>query len=423
MTRIEKLNKIQEEAIQAWIDNNCNGTLYMATGTGKTITSIKAMYKVLPLGSTIRFWAETLVRKITLFEDEKESYLKHYNKDFTTDYNIIFKTYQSGPDTTFADLDIFDEIDFALTRKYLFSIKDSNSPKKMGLTGSNNDIDTVNKEKIPNILIGKIRQADSLVKEKKINTTINKSQLLTILCPIVYKYNLKQAIEDGILNKFETTILAHHLNDKNKYLFPFKSSSNPVSELNFYSSLEKIMHKKSTPIIVKEIFGRKLSNFLVNDMLSKQAMLRLFLKRKSNSRILIFGVKKELLRNLTPNVVEKDNFKNLIHNFNNFLINIIASAKYLKRGLTPKGIDILLIASYYSTSQDLLQTLGRAIRFQSEEKVVQIYIFKTHSTYEVDWFNKFTKVYNSDGSLDFEIPLNVVRTLDTQLIKNIKYEI
>lgn len=45
MNSIEKKDKVQKEALQAWIDSGMKGTCEMTTGSGKTILALHALYK------------------------------------------------------------------------------------------------------------------------------------------------------------------------------------------------------------------------------------------------------------------------------------------------------------------------------------------------------------------------------------------
>jgi len=99
-----ELRDYQEEAIRAWLDNGCRGILEMATGTGKTITSLAASVKLferegsLALIITVPFqhlvdqWKEEAIRfgynpvlayrnKQTWLESLNERILSYNHKD------------------------------------------------------------------------------------------------------------------------------------------------------------------------------------------------------------------------------------------------------------------------------------------------------------------------------------------------------
>ena len=64
-------NKIQNEAVEAWKNNNCIGTLSLATGTGKTFCFFKALLsfnldKKATKNFSVLFLAETTQREIDL---------------------------------------------------------------------------------------------------------------------------------------------------------------------------------------------------------------------------------------------------------------------------------------------------------------------------------------------------------------------
>jgi len=99
---IERLNYHQEQAVEAWVQNNYVGTWMLFPGAGKTIASLKAAYRLLEdgkinKGDTIVFLAETIVREKTLFEDEIPKFKTLFNKDPVADFDIQFRCYQAMP--------------------------------------------------------------------------------------------------------------------------------------------------------------------------------------------------------------------------------------------------------------------------------------------------------------------------------------
>lgn len=114
-----RINYHQEQAVNAWVNQDFKGTIMLAPGLGKTFTSYRAAYKLLELGrinlgDTIVFLAETTVREKTIKEDEAPKFLELFDKDILKDFNLQFRCYQSMPVEEFNNfknvgLVIFDE--------------------------------------------------------------------------------------------------------------------------------------------------------------------------------------------------------------------------------------------------------------------------------------------------------------------------
>lgn len=430
--RIKKVNEVQYQAVKSWIDSGGNSTLKLATGTGKNFVAFKCVYAALKLdwinkGDTIRFWAETEVREKTFFEDEAPKFKELYGDDYdiVNDFNCIFSCYQAGLQDSYWEskldvkIEIYDEIDFALTPVFSKVIEDSNAPYRIGLTATNSDNATVMTSVVSESLHGKVRQTDIDTEAGNITDFINKGQLLEVLCPISYEYPLEQAIKDGILSGYETYIINHSLDNIVPYI-P-KSKSNPdnifYTEQQFYSRKRWMLSQKFITSIVKGIAGRAMAKTLY-ELKSKANLTRALLKCiDPNKKILIYGVRKNLLKQITENVCEKDNVTELINQFNKGEINVIASSKYLQRGISLNNPEVLIIVSYYSTSRELEQILGRMVRY-SYGSIKKIFIIKTIGTLEDKWFSNMTKIHDDNNKVVREIDLNIVRQFSTNEILN-----
>lgn len=88
-------DKIQKEALKFWLENDKKGTAELATGVGKTILALHALYTMDSKISDVHlFLAETVTRKKDLLK-EIEKYNKIFNRNVLKDYNLKFYCYQS----------------------------------------------------------------------------------------------------------------------------------------------------------------------------------------------------------------------------------------------------------------------------------------------------------------------------------------
>jgi type I site-specific restriction endonuclease len=99
--RIDKINYMQNCAIESIKKAGDKATVCAATGTGKTFISLKWLYSLKERNKVKRqdevwFLAETKVREKTLHE-EVEKFNSLYGVNVFKDFNIIFYCYQAIP--------------------------------------------------------------------------------------------------------------------------------------------------------------------------------------------------------------------------------------------------------------------------------------------------------------------------------------
>ena len=100
LTRAVKLNKMQDDASTAWINSGGRGTLELATGTGKTMTFFKCLYKAkekkwIKKKDSVLFLAEVTDREQTI-RDDAAKFKQLFKLDVLSDFNFEFACYQSA---------------------------------------------------------------------------------------------------------------------------------------------------------------------------------------------------------------------------------------------------------------------------------------------------------------------------------------
>lgn len=393
--RLERLNEVQAEAVNAALEHD-HCTLEIATGIGKNFIAFKYLYQLVKDGSIkfsdeIWFLAETNIRLRTL-EEESKKFKEIYGKDPLKDFKKFkFICYQAQPEGKPIVM-ICDEIHESLTPQYS-KVYDNEVRFILGLSAT-----------IPEEL--KVNREDE-------DDEFTKGDLLESIAPIVYKYGLDQGIVEGLLAPFETTII-HHLLDASKDNIPDKIKGNAVvrSEQAYYNWRKRAMATPHYNKFYKANCGREMARLLWN-LPSKVSSIKKLLSTL-NEPTIIFANELDILTKITPNVVmggdkkqEERNHK-LITDFNSGKINVIASAKKLKQGITLKGIQNCILVSYYKSSWHMIQQLGRIIRFHPD-KLAKLYIIKTYGTLEEKWFSEMVNVRDKNNKIVSKINLNVVK--------------
>lgn len=397
-SRIEKLNHIQYEAVLSLKESDWIGTVCMATGLGKTFVAFKYLYELKNRGlinkdDEIWFLAETTTRERTFIE-ESEKFSKVYATESHNflpfnDFNIHFYCYQSQPEGN-PKVIIADEVHESLTPIYK-KVYDNNYTYLLALSAT-----------IPQNL--QVYRDDE-------DNNLTKGELLELIAPIKFYYPLNSAVNDGILSPYKTTVIKHELDSlKNNITEKTKDKTWLTTERKYYSYRRSVVMNPFKNKFYKGKLAKEMCRLLWN-LESKAEVVKKLLPTLEGKTI-IFGVELKLLDLITDNVVKGGNKKQeivnnqLITDFNNGDINVIAAAKKLKQGITLEGVTNCIIVSYYKESWHMIQQLGRIVRFVPE-KLANLYIIKTNDTYEDKWFDKINKICDSKNKVIEEIDLNI----------------
>ncbi|MGO1820558.1 MAG: helicase-related protein [Senegalia sp. (in: firmicutes)] len=154
----------------------------------------------------------------------------------------------------------------------------------------------------------------------------------------------------------------------------------------------------------KEILGRvfrKKRNDLLYSLPSKIKEVKLLIDNLKG-RTILFGNDIKSLLKITENTVssyntDKINTK-IVNNFKDKKINTIASFKKLKQGANLNDIDNCIIMSYYSTSKDMIQRVGR---LRDNGEIGQIFVFVTEKTQEEIWYTKMVEKFKNVKMIPF----------------------
>lgn len=399
MKNIEKKDKIQKKALQAWVNSGKKGSVEIITGLGKSFIFLHALY-TMPLGKKQKhlFLAEVVDRERDMLV-EIEKYNKIFNRDVFGDYNLEFGTYQGAckwRNKTFGLIGA-DEMPDSLTPIY----------------------SNFYRYNIYNAIIGLAAYFDINTHYEDINMT--KGDLLNMIAPICYRYHLDQGLEEGVARKLNIHIIKHKLDSKNKNIRA-GSVKKPFyqTEQKAYKYWNGVYNKNLNPIYRPRKEGENLSEHIlrinkVND--KRQLKIRVAIGRRSKilydlpskilltkqilskieGQVIIFGNSIPSLLKITKNTVSSKNSEkqnNLIRDaFNDGDIKYIGSFKKLKQGANlSENLNNTLLMSYYSKQKDLIQRAGR---LRDNGKVGNMFIIVTEDTQEEVWLEKMFEGINN----------------------------
>jgi superfamily II DNA or RNA helicase len=382
-SRIEKLELLQDQASQSWISSGGKGSLELATGVGKTFSSIKCVYKALDsswikLGDKVLFLAETQVREQTILDDIKK-FNTIYGKNLSKDFHVEFACYQSAYKWTglHYNVVIADECHMSLSAEYSKFYFNNTYDYIVGLSATIDRSTVVTEEPF-----------------------VNKGMLLDKIAPVCFSYNAKQARLDGILPPIEVYVIKHRLDGIHKTILSgTKDKPFYQTELDAYNYRDKQFKQALFMQGPKKDFAIQNSSRarakILYELPSKIDECKLLLDNLK-LRTLVFANSLDALHKITPYVIAskdakgktltKQNNQDMIDDFGLGKIDTLGSFKMLEQGVNLPELDALIIHSYYSKTLGIVQRTGR-LRFREDFTGIVI-IFVTEGTQEVTWYYK-----------------------------------
>lgn len=374
MNNLDK-DKIQKEALQAWIDSGKKGTVEIVTGLGKTFIFLHALYTMPKNDGKINlFLAETTTREADL-EADILKYNKLFNVNVRNDYILQFRCYQTVYKWEKKEFGLVgcDEIHEMLSPEYSRFVYNNTFDGIIGMSA------TINR-KITYEINGKL---------------ITKGMMIDDIAPVCYRYSINQGQKEGTSRKLNVYVIYQELDSVNKTVAAGNARTKFFqTEKASYDYWDK-EHKRSWFIEDKEmkdmkirITSTKRSNLLFN-LPSKIDTVKQLLKSIEGKTIL-FGNSLDSLLKVTKNVVSSrhsdDQNKLIRDNFDKGKIDLIGSFKKLRQGANLKELDNCILMSYYSSEVHAVQQFGRLRK--NGDKVGNVFILLTKETQEEIWFSK-----------------------------------
>lgn len=392
----DRKNKIQNEAIIAWKENNKIGTAEVITGLGKTFLSLKALYTMPKNKDVIHLFLAEQKDRLVDFNKDIEKFNKIYNCNILNDYDIQFHCYQTVRNWSGKSfgLIIADEVTDSISpENYKFYLLNK-FEAILGLTAMFNG----------NIFY-KV-QSNSFLSRFFPTGMISKTEMLNKIAPICYKYNINQGQSEGTSRKLNIFVVESYLNKVDKTIQAGNAKVKFYqTEYAAYSYIDGLFKKAKDLEYTDESIDfykwnekRELDLFkfsarrskLIYELPSKVDIVKKILNNIEEEKTVIFGNSLKQLQSITENVVSsknKDEKNNSIRElFDSGKIKVIASFKKLVQGANLDKAGICIIMSYYSTETGFIQKIGR-LR-QDGEKEGNVFILHTLETQETVWLNK-----------------------------------
>lgn len=360
---------IQAEAFDAWEKNGEHGLIGNCTGSGKSRIAVmaaqQAYLSAVRAGTAKSFRILLVTFTITAgkvdwpaeFEKWGEGRLLKYV--YQTCYASLGKIQKEK-----YDLVILDEAHHLTSKQYKF-FEGNPQPRIMMLTATAPDPE---KEWF-------------------------KLQMLRSLGGIVYTYPLDQGVKDGNVADYRLWIVDMMLDDK-KALVPAGTKAKPflTTELGQYKYLTKMIgtayQKRNTPWA--EALVQKRMHFM-NSLQSKKNLAQKILDRiPAEARTLIFASSIAQTIELCAYTYHSGNEDHpspgdkWLNAFRNKEINRIACVKALNESVNLEDLDYSVIVQANSRARDMIQRIGRSLRFRPGY-IANIFIIRVLSTVDEQW--------------------------------------
>lgn len=331
-------------------ENRFRGTCEITTGTGKTFIAFWMIHYIKP--KRILFLAETQVRWTNICDD-MEFFKKAYDIDITEDRLVEFACYQSAYKWENRDFDfvVADEIHDSLTPKYIKFYQNNKYSHLLGLSAT---IDRKNKY-----------EDDDGVEYTKID-------LLNSIAPVVFKYTLKDGIENQTSRKLNIIVIKHHLDTVAKVMPVNYKEKGTGNQKTFYQT-EYEMYDYYNKRFYQAIYQKDKNDFLIRMLTTRRNAVLYKAKSKMQivkqllaylDRTIVFGNDIDSISAFIPTVSSRNKpatNSQIITDFNEGRIGVIGSFKMLKQGINLKNLDNVIMHSYYGVEKDSIQRIGGSL--------------------------------------------------------------
>lgn len=329
-------NDIQKEALSVIMNNN-RSTVALGTGIGKTYLGLQYLkylqyfekskeLKILivtPKLSVMQSWKDEAIKF------EMSSILKHTT--FSTYLSLIKQSYDY-------DVIILDEVHNLKFSHDVYLKSISKNCKILGLTGT------------------PPKRKDS-----------EKGQMIERYCPVKFKYGVKEAVDDNILNNYKIYIHYINLSNDNDILVKYKGGEFKTSEVNKYTYWTNRVYD-ATSVKAKQVASimrmKAMQGFKTKELYAKSLL------DSQKDKCILFCNTQEQADNLCSHSYHSknpDSEENLI-NFKENVITKLACVEQLSEGINiPNLKSGIIMHSFSGNSPKSSQRFGRLLRLNPND--------------------------------------------------------
>lgn len=362
---MKNIDKIQTEAVDAWFNTpTFNGLLTMATGTGKTKVAISVLKKLKGRKRDFKFLV--IVPRTSLRDDEWPDQFSKWgtNIELNTSNIECYASIAKIKDQEY-DLVIFDECHNLTPANEVF-LSQNKIKNKVAITATYPE----DKEK------------DLILKKHFVHC---------------FDYNLNEAVDQEVVSPFTLQIITIPLDDRRNIVAGGKKKF-LTSEVKNYEYLSKQINiaifQKHREERIKFLRLNR-TRFIYNLPSKTRKAQEILNSLDKNKKILIFAGSIEQANILCEHRYHSKTNDIDLNRFKSDDIKVLSSVASLNEGHNIQNLDTLLIVQATSSSLQLIQRIGRAIRFR-EGHVAEVIVLLAEGTQDEKWFKNASKDLNVD---------------------------
>ncbi len=376
----------QEIAVKNLKNNNWHGILSMATGTGKTITSLLALDDIYnetdksffviyaPLTHLVKQWSTEVsnyfgIEPIICFDSQKtwfdklSSSIRNYNYGINnTNFVIVITTYATGSSPTFLNM-------ISQVKKNLGMIADE--CHNIGSLTYSSILDTDFQYRI----------GLSATPERWMDSE-GTSNMMRFFDKVVYEYSLKEAIKNGKLTKYKYYPILISLNYDEYY--KYNELTSKISKMAMYVNDDSDDDEKEK--YKKLCIERAKILILANSKIQKTIeLLKKRYETNDKSHILVYCGDKQI-SNMTElispigyrthkfdSTVKNEDRNLLLKKFDEGEMDILVAIRCLDEGVDVPSTKIAYFMGSNSNPKQFIQRRGRVLRKFPEKDYAEIY--------------------------------------------------
>lgn len=372
-----KLRPYQEEAIRSLKENNWQGILDMATGTGKTFTSLAASEIFFEgAGRSCRLILVPFVHLSTQWYYEMRKFglnnIIECNSNHRNWYPKLIESinsYRSG---------LIKELNIVATYKSLLSYKFINAIQRLG-----SDVFLIADE-AHNLGVSSVDISDIDFIDYRLGLSATPrrwwdesgtSKLIKYFDKIVFSYDMEEAIRNGFLTEYKYSPIIIDLNDEEAN--EFEHLTKKLGKLDW--------KKKDDREIIKTILMKRRN--VINNAKDKLIKLEELIKDKDKDKALFYctpGNLKIVNRMLADRGIRSNVFnyevslrqrKIILDDLKEGRINSVTAIKCLDEGVDVPGIKSAFFLASTSNPREFIQRRGRILRKSEGKVLAEIYDF------------------------------------------------
>lgn len=387
LTPVQVKGRVQSMGLDLWKAAGCKGTEELATGVGKTRIGVLACAEELEKNpeAVVYVCVPTQTLRDVDWPDEfrlwgYEHLIEKVN--FVCHSSMEKVAVHQGE----IDLLVFDEVHNATPINTMMLVVHK-VWKVLGLTAT-----------LPN--------PDGYESDK------DKRALIDQFAPSIFKITLEEAIELKLVSDFKVTVMKFDLDDTESYV-PSGTKARPfkTTELRHYKHLSKMVQRMAykNPE-AKFVWIQKRMAFLFTlrqkELLAQEVMEAIMKEEGKALRTLIFcGSIEQAERLCSPYVYHsqvlapKDQYLSL---FQKQEIPYLGVVQALNEGKNIEQLDQILVIQLNSKELDIIQRIGRSIRFR-EGHVARVVILVAKDTVDEKWYQSAFENFDKSRIKEYHV--------------------